>query len=482
MANKQPWPPEKWQAKYRKFSEHSAWYSGSRNKLMQHYSIKGDPTDGAGDFWGQNLKPNQSKTMVHVPVAGDIAGVSADLVLGAHPDFQIPEAHQEEAESGAKDEQDRLNEIVKKTDMYSRLVEASEVAASLGGSFLKVNWKTEFKDFPVLSVAHPDHAIPYWKWGFLQKVIFHKVVKKDRRDVYRHLEIHEPGVIRNELYLGRDNELGSSIELARLPETEDLEEEIQTGVDEILCAYMPNKLPNRLWRTSNLGQSDYQGVEDLMDSLDQVYSDWMHEIEIARGRIIASEEYLKNAQGEWMFDMDQDVFSPISEVPGDGSGINPIQFEIRSQKYQETAIELFDRIVTAAGYSPQSFGLSIDGRAESGTALKLRTAKSERTREKKQNYHKRAIEKALKLLMKIDAEHFEGSAEYDVAVEFDNMTEVDMKSTADAIKALDMAGAISDEVKVRMQHPDWEEDQIREEIDRIQGEKGVKVNAPDNRV
>ena len=76
---KQEWPPEKWQPRYGKFKEYSAWYSGNRRKLMDVYSIKRNPHSAKGAFWGQNIPEGESRTMVHVPVAGDIATAAMAL-------------------------------------------------------------------------------------------------------------------------------------------------------------------------------------------------------------------------------------------------------------------------------------------------------------------------------------------------------------------------------------------------------------------
>jgi len=182
--------------------------------------------------------------------------------------------------------------------------------------------------------------------------------------------------------------------------------------------------------------------------------------------------------------MNQSVFSPLSMTPAsEDQPLEPVQFKIRAEKYKQSAIELFDRIVTAAGYAPQTFGLNIEGRADSGAALKLRKEKSEQTREKKQNHLRRGLEKALRILQKIDAEHFGNNyTEFTPTVKFDDMTEVDVSSTAQAIKNLQMANAASIETMVNMLHPDWNEQEKKDEIERIREESGVSVTAPDNRV
>ena len=476
------WPPtDEWISIYNKYAEYGAWYSGSRKKLMDYYAIKPDPFSGAGEFWGQNIPAGESRTMVHIPAAGDIAGTSAALILGAHPQFKIEEAHEEGASTEAKEAQERFTEITREMRLHSRLVEAAEVAAAFGGVFLKVNWDTEFRDYPIISAVHPDHAIPEWQWGYLTRVTFHRVIQAEHRKVYRHLEIHENGVIYNRLYKGDEEELGDSIPLAVHPETQDLKEEIQTGLKGLACVYIANTKPNRLWRGSELGRSDYHALTDLFDSLDSIYSDWMREIDIARGRILAPESYLKNERGSWIFDMDQTVFSPLEIAPTGDQTIEAIQFDIRAKEYQATATEIFNRIITTAGYALQSFGVQQEGRIESGAALKLRKEKSELTREMKQNYFKQGVHNLLDILIKIDQIYFGGLRDVTPQIELDDMTEIDIASTAKAIKDLELASAMSIETKVRMLHPEWNEDTIKGEIERIQAEQGVAVMNPEGR-
>ena len=66
--------------------------------------------------------------------------------------------------------------------------------------------------------------------------------------------------------------------------------------------------------------------------------------------------------------------------------LKPMQFSIRVEEHMKTTEALAIEIITWAGYSPQSFGFSLEGRAESGTALRTRERKSLMTRNKKGNY------------------------------------------------------------------------------------------------
>ena len=55
-----------------------------------------------------------------------------------------------------------------------------------------------------------------------------------------------------------------------------------------------------------------------------------------------------------------------------GTEVEVVTFALRTDEHRDTMLTLVERVASAAGYSPQDFGLNIEGRAESGTALRLR--------------------------------------------------------------------------------------------------------------
>lgn len=449
------WPPDEWQNIYSKYYEWAAWYSGSAGELLDYYSSL------AGPFWSKEVKKDR-QTMIHVPVAGDIAGVSADLLLSEPPDIRIPEAHEDAAPTDAKDTQDRIDEIVDSTDLYSRMLEAAETASPLSGVFVKVNWDTNFKSYPILSVSQPDNAIPEFKWGFLTKVTFHKVIDAPTTNEYwRKLEIHEPGIIRNELWKGSRFNLGRKVSLTARSETADIEPEISTGLDTLACRYIPNKKPNREWRGSNLGQSDLSGIEGIMDSIDETYTSWIRDLRLSRARLIVPEYMLELDNGEFKFDIDQEIYTPLNQGPAsaDTPGeMKDVQFNIRADQHQKTAEELLMKAYSMAGYSPQSFGMKVEGGASpTATEVKAKESKSFKTRNKKARYMQGALEEILQIMLMIDKIHFGSNVnpDYRPQVNLQDSVQTDPMEKADSINKLNQAQAMSIDTKVRLLHESW---------------------------
>lgn len=495
------WIPQNFARLYADYAEHDAWYSGSSERLATLYGGILYPRDTLSqdffsDIYNQTIAPRQRfwakqtfderRTMIHVPIASDIASTSADLLFSESPKIRIPEAHEETADSDAITAQERLDELIAIGDIQNKLLESAETCSALGGVFLKVNWDADIASHPVLSIAQPDSALPEFQWGMLKAVTFWKVVREETtkrgETVWRLLERHEKGRIEYGLYKGDEDNLGMRVSLTNLPETASLEDEVMTGIDDILVRYIANMRPNRKWRGSPYGQSDYAGLEGLMDALDETMSSWMRDIRLGQGRIIVPESFMqKMPSGDFAFDVDREVYTTfdIDPLTQKEVGITMNQFAIRTAEHQQTALELINRIISSAGYSPQTFGLSIAGSAESGTALNIRERKSFITKAKKERYWKPAIEDILYLMMSVDAIHF-GSrvTPYRPVIEFQDSLTNDISQVATSVDTLARAMSLSLETKVRMIHPDWDDMQVEAEVMKIKEENGMSMPDP----
>ena len=146
-------------------------------------------------------------------------------------------------------------------------------------------------------------------------------------------------------------------------------------------------------------------------------------------------------------------------------------------------MELITRAVTAAGYSIQTFGINVDGRAESGTALNIRERKSFNTKVKKQQYWEAGLKKIIKILMQLYNLKLGGKMDLDCAIttEFSDGSNNTLAELSSSLLALANAQAASTEQKVRYLHKDWSDEQIQAEAKRIldetQSEPLVDIDA-----
>lgn len=466
MTPEQAW---KMRVDYREkyYREHIASFSGIHSELSA--------TSEEGMFWRR-----KSKCRMHVPVAADIAAISANLLFSEEPQFAC---YDEATEANESKQQHRLDELVEKNNLHGKLNEAAESCAALGDVYLKLNYRKDEIDYPILSVVPADSAWPEYLLGVLKGIHFFSVLKHDLQSgkITRVYELYQPGKITMAVYEGSKESLGTRQSDAVL-ERYGFESEIKPPVDDMLAVHIPNMRPNRVFRDMEMGRSDYDGLRNLMDSLDETYSSWMRDIRLGKARTIVPAEYLKRKPQEmldglaqsasWEFDPDVESYVTIDMTDSNGNipGITMQQFQIRSGEYAATCMELLRNIVTIAGYAPQSFGMDISGMAQSGTALHIREKKSYDTRGKKQTYWKAPLEQIMTAMIHLDNKLWpEAGSDADdrVKVRFADSSANDISTMSSALQMLASANSASIETRVEMLHPDWTKKQIAEEIERL---------------
>ncbi|MEU1454413.1 phage portal protein [Streptomyces avermitilis] len=469
-----------------------AWYSSDPDRLGDRYLNRGvrelpenRPVQCRGGmvgrvarwFWGLPSSPGEKRSKLHVPLAGDIARTSSTLLFSEPPALT----------SDHKATQARLDELVE-SGLHPTLLEAGEICAALGGAYLRVVWDQEVSDRPWISTVAADAAVPEFRYGRLTAVTFWTVVQQDSREVWRHLERHEKGRILHGLYRGTLGTLGTRLPLQEHPATEPLayqvtEDWIETGApDHLTAAYVPNVRPARAWRNipsaAHWGQSDFQGIESLFDALDEAWSSWMRDIRIGKGRIILPNSMLQTngpGQGATWYE-DQEIYAGLNmlERPGENS-LTVQQFAIRVQEHKDTCAALVEQAARQAGYSAATFGVTGDGAAVTATEIRARERRSMNTRARKALYWRPAVTDIVMAQLAIEAGPLFGVSGLDLEpprVEFQDSISEAPKETAETVALLASAEAASKDTLVRMQHPDWRDEQVLAEVGLIHEETG----------
>lgn len=520
-GGKQPWPPKHCARVNEQLATWQAWYSGDVEQLQAVYG--GDQVGTGSEFfasesggfkrnvakvvdrvrrwfWGQRNLSGQPRQRLHVPIAGDIAAASADLLFSEPPQVTVdppqqpaPTADGQTATPAANPTQDRLDELLD-DGTHATLLEAAELAAAHGGVFLRVVWDVSLRSRPWISAVHADTAVPEFRQGRLTAVTFWRVVKEQGSFRWRHLERHEPGKIMHALYQGDQEELGVPVPLTESPETAGLatvvneQGEIPTGHNGLTAVYVPNMKPGR-WRhpaTAPLGRSDFAAVEPLMDALDLAWSSWMRDVDLGKSRLVVPHTYMEShgpGKGATM-ELDRELYEPVNTMDPGETGkltIEQIQFKIRVEEHSRTVRELKTEIVSTAGYSAATFGLDSEGSAQTATEVASRNRRSLITRARKIRYWRPALAEILEALLAVDKAIFSttGVVPQRPHIDFAPAVAADPEAEARTLRELDTAGAISTDGKVRRLHPDWGDDEVAAEVERIRADRGSSVPDPD---
>lgn len=253
------WPPTDPTVQHA-LADWDAWYASDPDRLAARYENRGvrelpenRPAQLRGGavgriarwFWGNPTPLGEKVDKLHVPLAGDIARTSSELLFSEPPRLLVDN-------TGT---QDALQELLA-TGLHPTLLEAGELAAALGGCYLRIVWDEDVDpDKPWIDAVAGDCAVPEFAYGRLRAVTFWRVLEEDGNEVLRHLERHEKGAILHGLYRGNLGTLGRAVPLTEHEQTAPLAAQlvdgnrVNTGAPEHLtAAYIPNVRPARAWR------------------------------------------------------------------------------------------------------------------------------------------------------------------------------------------------------------------------------------------
>ncbi|MFI7890889.1 hypothetical protein ACIFUY_06450 [Streptomyces sp. CACIS-1.16CA] len=491
-----------------------AWYAGDTGHLAQVYGGPASYTRNGiaraffdvdkrravgGDelrmFWGQDPSPGQQAAKLHVPIGGDIAEMSANLLWAEVPQVTVDGDSTDKATAAST--QAQIGRYLDDRG-HAKMREAAELAAGLSNVYLRVVWDVELRPRPWLDVIPATGVVPEWRWGMLAAATVWRELEPlaEGGDVWRLLEYHTPGSIEYGVYRGDRDTLGMLMEFDDHHETEFLVKRTDshgrqaTGVDRLLITHLPNVLPNRVWDgvpdTAPLGRSDYAGIEPMMDGLDEAWSSWMRDLRLGKARVVVPQEMLDtNGPGNGAsFDLDRELLVSVSGFLGDDKSmkdsITEVQFAIRVEDHERTAKALRRQILASAGYSAQSYGE--EGTvAVTATEVAARKEESLTTRGLKILYQRPALLEVLTTMMWVDVKHC-GAKGVDPAAEltasWPQAVQPDPEATARTLSLLESAGAISTYMKVKMREPSWDDAEVLAEVRRIRDDK-VAVPAGD---
>lgn len=520
----QQWPPLSHNEVYRDMEVNSAWYAGDIDQLETLYATT--RLIRRSGLWGQAKRfffgtPNpgqqgQRPVKLHIPIPSEISRLSSQIMWGEMPKILFEDLDDDgDTTSGEtipsrrrKAANQRLTDLLDDS-AHAEFLEAGELASALGGGFLRVTWDQAIvPGHPFITGVPQDAAVPEFRFKRLAAVTFwsNLPIQDDDPAQYRLLERHDPGRIEYGLYRAATKEsLGARVPLTDHPATVgiagivDAQSGVDTGSELLTAVYVPNVRPVRMLRkdpvASNYGRSDYEALDDLFDAFDEVYTSWMRDIRLAKSRIFVSKDLIDTGdpgQGAY-FDADREVYVPVKDKPGalgtgTGSGggasyVQAEQFKIRYQEHQSTAEEILRQIFIGAGYAPQTFGLQDQHgtRTVTATQVQMQERLTNLTRSAKILYIKPQLQSLVSALMDVDERHFGGPGRDGAIPEvaFPDAAAPSIDAVAQTLQLLRAAEAASTETLVQMLNPDWEPEQVAQEVERIQAETPALASLPD---
>lgn len=469
---KNTWPPtqeiaDRW--------EWVAYYSGLRDgkeEYVRNEAIR------------RNMGGKNRDAYVAMPVPYALSQASANLLFGEAP--KIVAANQAD--------QARLDLIVQKNKLVAQSRAAAITSSSEGGVYLKLSVDPSTpvgRQVPRLQFIQESRVIPHFVANELvEATIITSWTEGNGRRVYRLLETHQPGLISYRLFSGANTDLGTEVSLSSYPKTANLDQEVETGIAELLVSYIPNALSVN----SPYGVSDYaNGIDNLFYAFNDATSIAHRATQAGVPLTMMPRDILDENQN---LNHEKTIIAvnKLADTLGEGDlskMIQTVQHNAQQDKFMDYANQILDLLLLFSGMSGASFGREDIGNASSGTALKIKMASTLATAAAKASFYEDSLAEMLRLaaildqeavgdgdMIKPGAEWAEADAPVSVQLA-DGLPEDDNEKSA-IIQKLRSAGVLSIREAIKIANPEWTEEQVDQEIENIREDTASDTQAIGN--
>ncbi|MBV7292366.1 phage portal protein [Corynebacterium sp. TAE3-ERU16] len=502
------WPPAPIRAALDQVKQDSAWLTGDTRELSRIVESHEPapvqiPLQYNGGIAGAAARgilgrpaPRTGNATIpkHLPLPHELAVESANILVGTPPAITV---HAEEKSADGEDRtpaEDALAALTSTDRFASDLHRAATYCAGLGWTFGRIVWNLDVQPSPWIEWVDADQGWVEWANSRPVAITFWDVYPDPdgkHQAVWRLLQRHSRGRITYGLYQGDSGNLGRLVPVTDHPDTAyladilDEEASITTGIDRLTAVMIPNVDGNPAWRKHpqlrNLGLSDVSRGGDLWATIDKFWTELSHEVDIARGRLLVSEEYLDNlgAGNGLGFNWNRDVFTLAQSGSPNAEGrVEMVQFQLRVAEYSAALDRAQREVFDAVGLSEFTVGHDTSGgTATTATEITARSAKTLKTWKAKARMWRAGLSDLLTAWSALDGvlNDYQGAEKpVDVAMFYPvEDTELDKARTVAAYRD---AGAASTEYAVDRMHPEWTQEQKDEEVARIKAEQGIQVD------
>lgn len=398
----------------------------------------------------------------------------------ARPDPEEEERTEVGEEDAPESDQDRLDDILEANNAASELHTAASMFIAEGEAWWRIYRDDAQSDFPILEWHSRSHVRPMFRGRKLVACAFvsdlHvEKAPDDTLTTWKYVEIHTEGYVRNLLYKGTNGQLGQSMKLTDRPETKDLDEEWTHDL-----GMLAGRIHDKLGKDKRYAISTLAGVEDLLMSLNEATTIGHENARLTLKKRLAIPREALNASGK--FDAGEDVLvtdDPLDEELGSSKGAG--KFAILEYSFDAEALityknDVSSTILTRVGLARQLTDPNTsDGAAASGTSLRVRLIPTTMAAKGKARPFDDDLPNVTMKLQLFDAlpkpqggfgRKWNKAGEPPVIERADPLP-IDLTEETNRHAVAVSSEFESRETAIKALHPDWTDDQVEDELDKI---------------
>ena len=504
----------------RRVGEYRTWFIGNSRMLRNMYNLA-IKDDCLNYFW---YKAPSNYRMIHTGIPGLISSKMATILFGGGLKFTTTVYKDDKTadEQVSAQAQELVDNLCKIVDLNERLENAAQNESWGGHIYFKLSHDTGLSQYPILEVADVRKAEAIKERGITTAIKFKFWYKDAAKNGFRLDEIYTTdalgdAVIRYELYqLAKD---GSEVarKLEDLPQTSQIKEDfhlnddnelVYTGLKGMLAFDKPNRTPSHEFPDSEYGASDYEGALDSFDALDEAYSELIAEIRSNKTIRYIPESMIPKQiitdstthQQVVISLLPNDFVTNYVKIEGglDQNAKNEMNIQVipdKTLQHLEKWKVALSTAINCAGLSPLALGITgLESINSSDKSQQERNKVTLETRNKKIRIWKPFIEDVVLKVLELNSwmvknaqakqDAFETMDltfdNLDVKAEFGDYIIEQQSEKITTWSGAKSSGIASTHEAVSQIHPDWEEDEINDEVNLIRFEQGMSLDNPSN--
>jgi len=479
-------------------SEYRVWAGGNPVDLIMFYStyrtIPGEISSQSRQLWWEWVDGKTNVPKLHYPTAEIIMNQMKSLLFAEDLDIYVSVGDDKENEAKSIEKTETLMEILEDNDHNEKYQTGSMYETYSGTVACKLVFREDVSEYPIMIMYPAERVKLRVILGKIQEIIFEDgYVQTDKKYILR--SYYGKGYIKYELY---DDE-GHRVPINTVEELSEGYEDVyfldksNKPINMIFATFKKNRSNSNEFDGTEYGGSDFEGLTDTFNLIDEIYSQKNLYIRRVRPSMsISDTEIVKDDEGnekippEYKFDMFITRGQPDKPV-----GFKRDVPEFNTTMYDESIKNELKTCWMKIGMAYTTVGLEAHSANISGAALEIKEKSSVIVRSNKiklwnkflvDTYNALLTMYSLKGQKPIAVEDDEGIQyqyrvdeveRYDISINFPAFNNQTFEERVEeATKALGVAFDQEEAVKYALKNQGYTEDDFKRIVKNIKIEEG----------
>ena len=395
--------------------EYKIWATGNVADLMNFYStysmVPGEKYSAQRQLFWEWVKGINSVAKMHFPAPNIIVNQMKSLIFPDDLDIELnlrdENGERKETESFAL--QDLLYKILEDNDANEKYQTGVALETYSGSLAYRFVYDSDLSDYPII-IPYPAERVKLRsKLGRIQEIIFEDDYNHKNKK-YKLKSHYGKGYIRYRLYLLKSNgAIEKQVPINTVPELEEGYDDIIITMDGekpipiILATFKKNRTQTNEFEDTMYGGSDFEGVTDIFQVIDELYSLKTTYTRRSRPILQMNNRNLKHdKQGKEIIPKEWELDTLITE--GDEglenkSGLRRDIPELNLTPYDDSIKEELKNIWMTIGLAYTTVGLEAHSANQSGVSLEIKERSTIIVRNNKIKLWEKFLKDTYKLLL-----------------------------------------------------------------------------------